>query len=143
VSVTKEGGDIRPAAVFLRLALWSGAAVAAAFAVGSFPTYALAGSAGIAAMAWGLGIALLSSLAGLVPPVLMVREDPQRRLKGTLAGATIRFLVMLALLLGSLLSGVFSKVALAVWAGIGYIVLLAVDTAGAVWLNKRAARASS
>lgn len=135
--------DIRPAAAFVRLALWSGAAVVAAGAAGSYPTYALAGVAGLTGMLWGLGIALLSALLGLVPPVLALRVGPQQRLNGTLAGATIRFVVMLALLLGSLLSGASARVPLAVWAVIGYILLLAVDTVGVVWLTKRATRASS
>jgi len=141
-----KNSDIRPTTAFVRLALWSGATVAAALAVGYLPTHKLAGAAGVAGMLWGLGIALLSALTGLVPAVLALRAGPQQRLKGALAGAAIRFVVMLALLLGCLLSGPSSpprRVALAIWAAIGYILLLAVDTVGVVWQAKRAARASS
>jgi hypothetical protein len=138
--IVTSSSDIGPAGAFWRLALWSVGTAVAALAVGAWPTYALAGDAGIAGLLWGLGIALLSALIGLVPPLLVLRAGPQQQMGGMLTGALLRFLVMLALLLASLLGGVAHRLALALWAAIGYILLLAVDTAGVIWLTKRVAR---
>jgi hypothetical protein len=113
--IVTSSSDIGPAGAFLRLALWSVGTVIAAAALGAWPTYALAGRAGIVGLLWGMGIALVSALIGLVPPALTLRGEPPQRLRGTLTGALLRFLVMLAL-------------------------LLAVDTAGVIWLTKRVAR---
>jgi hypothetical protein len=138
-----RSSDIGPAGAFFRLVLCSVGTVIAALALGAWPTYALAGTAGIAGLLWGLGLALLSALIGLVPPLLVLRAAPPKRLRGMLMGTLLRFVVMLALLLGSLLTGVAHRVALAVWATIGYILLLAVDTAGVVWFTKRLTRTAA
>jgi hypothetical protein len=138
-----SNSDIGPAGAFVRLGLWSVGTVVAALALGAWPTYALAGRAGIAGLLWGLGIALLSALIGLVPPVLALRAGPAQQVRGMLTGALLRFLIMLALLLGSLLGDLAHRLALALWAAIGYILLLAVDTAGVIWLTKRVARTSA
>ena len=135
--------EFRPAPVFVRLALLSGATASVAAAIGYFPTRALAGAGGVWAMGVGVAIALLAAVAGLVPPLLAMRLPARQRLNGMLAGMLIRFVLLLALLLAALFSGLLDKAALALWAAIGYIILLAVDTAGLVWLNKRVARTST
>ena len=80
---------------------------------------------------------------GLVPPLLTLRQGSRERLNGVLTGMAIRFMLTLALLLAALLSGRLPKLVLALWVAIGYLVLLAVDTAGVIWLLKRAERAST
>ena len=142
VTVTSSS-EIGPAGAFVRLALWSVATVVGAATVGAWPTYALAGRAGLSGLLWGLGIALVSALVGLVPSVLVVRAEPPKQLRGMLTGALLRFLVMLALLLGSLLGDLAHRLGLALWAAIGYILLLGVDTAGVIWLTKRVTRTSA
>lgn len=135
--------SLPPASAYLRLALISAAAAVAAVLVGYLPTQRLAGPDGVGAMLLGVGIALLAALAGLVPPLLALRHGPRERLNGVLTGMAIRFMLTLALLLAALLSGRLPKMALALWVAIGYLVLLAVDTAGVLWLMKRAERAST
>jgi hypothetical protein len=135
--------EFRPASAFVRLALLSATVAVVVAAVGYIPTRALAGPGGIRAMGVGVGIALLAALAGLVPPLLALRHGPRERLNGLLAGMAIRFILLLALLLATVLSGLLDKVPLALWAAIGYIILLAVDTAGVARLTRRVARTST
>jgi hypothetical protein len=140
---TTRNDDFRPGAAFARLALLSVAAAAVAAAVGYYPTRALAGPGAVRAMGIGIAIALLAASAGLVPPLLAIRLGPKQHLNGMLAGMAIRFVLLLTLLLAALLSGLGEKAPLALWAAIGYIILLAVDTAGLAWLNKRLSRTTS
>ena len=137
-----HSSDQRPGMAFVRLAGLSIAAIVAAVAIGYFPTRVLAGPAGTTALCLGAAIALIAALAGLVPPVLTLRLEARQRLQGLLAGMALRFLIAAGLLLAGLLSGVAHKVTLAVATAIGYIVLLAVDTAGVVWLARRDVRKS-
>jgi len=141
--VTRANSEMKPGAAYLRLALISAAVTFVLLAVGWLPTRAMAGHAGLVAMVAGLAIALVATLGGLVPTALLAGSTPGNRLKATLTGILIRFVLMLGLLLATLLTGIFSKWALAVWAVIGYIMLLIVDTAGAVWLNQRNVRTPS
>lgn len=138
-----DTADFRPGAAFTRLALLSLVATVVVAAIGYLPTRAMAGPGGVHAMAAGVGIALLAALAGLVPPLLSIRHGPRERLNGLLAGMAVRFVLLLALLLATMLSGLLDRVPLALWAAIGYIILLAVDTAGLAWLTKRMSRTSS
>lgn len=86
-------------------------------------------------MGLGLGIALVAALVGLVPHAVS-GGDPRQRVGATLAGMLIRFVLLLGLLLPLLLSGRTAKAPLAVWAVIGYIMLLAVETIGIIWMDK-------
>lgn len=138
-----RASDIRPAAAFLRLALLSIAAMLSVAAIGYLPTKALAGGAGLVSMCLGLGIALVGTLAGLVPPLLTAGLAPPHRQSGILGGMAVRFLLTIALLTAALLSGLWAQLPLAIWAAIGYIVLLCVDVAGLLWLNRRRTRVSS
>lgn len=135
--------EIKPLGAFGRLALLSlGVALATAL-VGYLPTRALGGPDALSALLIGLGIALFATLAGLVPQVLTLSREPRERQAGVLAGTVVRFLLTLGLLLPALLTGITARVALALWTAIGYIVLLAVDVAGLLWLMKRSARSPS
>ena len=134
--------DHRPGRILARLGSISVAVAAAALAIGYWPTRALAGPTGIGAMFVGVGVALVSALAGLIPPLLMLRHGPRERLSGMLTGMLIRFVLTLSLLLAGLLSGRLAQVPLAVWVVAGYLALLAVDTAGLAWVMRRSARTS-
>jgi hypothetical protein len=126
----------------LRLALLSILTAVTLAAAGYFPTMTLAERGGIRGMYLGLGAALTAALAGLVPPLLAAGASPHGRLSGMLASMALRLLVMLGLLLMFLLSGWADKVVLAIWAVVGYIVLLTVDTVGLWWLTRRDSRIS-
>jgi hypothetical protein len=134
-----DNPDIKPIGGFVRLGLLSMGVALMGLAVGFYPTYALGGPGAISAMLIGMGIALFATLAGLVPQVLTLNLEPRERQSGVLAGTVVRFILTLGLLLPMFLTGITSRVALALWTAIGYIVLLAVDVAGLVWLMKRSA----
>lgn len=126
--------DARPLAA---LALLSVATAAAALAIGYWPTRSLGGPGSVAAMAAGIGVALVASLAGLVPPLLVRGLGAKDRALGLLAGSGIRFVMMLALLLVALLGTDWPKRPLALWAVIAYLALLVVDTIGlARWARR-------
>ena len=137
-----HGHELRPATAFGRLATLSVAAIAGATAIAYFPVRTLAGPAGPAALCLGAGIALVAALAGLVPPALTLRLEARQRLQGLLAGMALRFVLACGLLLAALLSRVAPPVTLALATGVGYIVLLAVDTVGVAWLMRRDVRKS-
>jgi hypothetical protein len=132
--------NIRPGGAYLRLAGLSVAMLAVALAVGFWPTRALAGPTGVAAMVFGGAIALLSALVGLVPAVLTLRSDPRDFHNAALMGMGLRFVLTIGLTVAAVLSGLLARRPLIVWIVIGYLVLLAVDTAGMVWLAKRSGR---
>ena len=122
-------------------AMTVGVAVAL-LALGYLPTRTVCGPDGLSGMGAGIGISLLSALAGLIPCIAALRRPPPERLTGMLLGMAIRFVLTIGLLLAALFSGLHAKAALVLWAGIGYVVLVGTDTAGIVWLTKRRARTS-
>ncbi len=132
--------ETRPGRTFALLAGLSLLTVLLAAAVGAWPTQVLAGIPGLVAMAVGLGIALVASLAGLVPLVLLPGRDAQARLNGLLTGMGLRFMLTLAPLLALLLTRRLAGLPLAMWTVIGYLLLLAVDTTGVVWARSRGSR---
>lgn len=138
--MTAKNGEIRVGAAFARVAAWSVLAVVAGGLVGYYPTTVLAGPEGVKAMLVGLSIALVAAICGLVPPILALPQGPPQRMQGLLAGMLLRFVLALVLLLAGLLAGFVARLPLALWAAIGYIVLLAVDTAALAGLNKRCTR---
>jgi len=139
---TAREPDIHVAGLLARLSLVSIAAAGVLVAIGYWPTRTIGGEHAVSGMLIGVGLALLVALIGLVPGVLTLRLKPQQRLGGVLTGMLIRFILMLVLLVFALLSRPDCKVALGLWAAIGYLVLLAVDTAGVAWLMRRTARIS-
>jgi hypothetical protein len=140
---TAQTTDPQPLGTLVRIALLSVATAVGAAAIGYFPTQAASGTPGLAAMAVGLAIAWCGLLAGLVPWILALHSGPRQQLGGMLAGMAVRFLLTLALLLAALLSCFWPRLPLAVWTGIGYILLLAVETAALARYAKRAARTRS
>lgn len=133
--MTDERPNPPKGSAYLRLAaLGAGVALAAA-ALGYLPAERIAGPGAGLAWAGGVGLALLATCAGLVPPVLSLRLPAAQRVSGTLAGMVVRFVVLLALLLAALLSGLPQRAPLALGAALGYIVLLAIETAALVRLS--------
>lgn len=134
-----EGRFARP---FLRLLVISIAVAAGLAGVGYLPTRALAGESGVFGMLVGTGIALTGTVVGLVPPLLMLRADSRQRHSGILAGMVVRFLLTVGLLTAAMLAGFCDRVPLALWAVIGYIILLVVDVVALGALMKRDSRMS-
>jgi hypothetical protein len=133
----------RPLAAYGRLAALSLAGAVGALAIGYLPTRAIGGEPALTGMLLGMGIALLAALAGLIPPIMSVPRGPRAQVSGTFIGMGVRFILTLALLLAGVLSGLPGRVPLAIWVVIGYLLLVMIDTAGLVWLNKFSARTGS
>jgi uncharacterized membrane protein len=132
--------DLRPVSAAWRLALLCLLAVLVISAVGYAPTRALAGDTGVWSMFVGMGIALAAGLAGLLPPVVAQRRAPHHRKVGVVTRLGNSVKLTLTLLILALFFGQVSKIALATWTAIGYLAMVAVDTAGVTWMLKRAKR---
>ena len=137
---TTPNNEPHAGAAALRLVAMTLGSALALGAIGYYPTLAQVGPRGLTGLWLGLGTALVAGLAGLVPSLLSLSLGPRERMNAMLTGMALRFLLMLGLLLAVVLSGWADRVTLAIWAVIGYVVLLAVDTAGLAWLSKRAVR---
>jgi hypothetical protein len=136
-------GEFRPLAAYGRLAAFSTAGAVGGLAIGYVPTRVIGGEPALVGMVLGMSIALLAALAGLIPPIMSVARGPRAQVSGTLMGMALRFVVTLALLLAGVLSGLPGRVPLAIWVVIGYLLLVMIDTAGLVWLNRLHARTGS
>jgi hypothetical protein len=141
MSNVSSNDGVRPGIAFARLAALAVGITGLLAALGYWPTRTNAGPGGPLGMLLGLGAALVAALAGLVPALLALKHGPRERLNGLLAGMAVRFVLMLGMLLAVLLSGWADRVVTALWAVVGYVVLLAVDTVGLSRLNQRLARA--
>jgi len=122
--------DIRLGEASARLILMSFATAVVLAVAGYWPTRALVGPGGAGAMLLGIGLALLATLAGLLPVLWSLRLPPSKRAGGLLTGMAVRFVLVLGLLLTVLLSCVEQKLALAVWTVIGHVALVVVDMFG-------------
>lgn len=132
----------RPNAIgrILRLAGAGLAALIVAGALGAYPTVRLAGSEGLPALALGCAIAWIAGIVGFIPGCLLMDTKAEQAAKAFLAGSVIRFLVAVLLGLPVVLADVVDKTPLLLWIGIGYMVVLLVETTLVVSLMNRAAR---
>ncbi len=91
----------------------------------------------------GVGIALVGTLAGLVPPLLSLNQPAQQRQQALLLGMGARFLITLVMLLAIVLGTPVDRLSVAIWTALAYLVLLAVDVAALANLLNRAPRSAS
>lgn len=96
--------------------------------IGYWPTAAQAGPAGVYALLIGVGAALLGSWAGSIAPLAMVGAAPQQFVAAYFLGLGTRFALTLlaALTLPAVVDA--PRTPLLLWAGIGQVLLLAIDT---------------
>lgn len=108
-------------------------AAAALGAIGYLPTRRLGGAGAVRAMLLALGIVSLASVAGAVP-VFLARQSGEPKAHAPLAAMLVRLVTvaLLALVVGVVLAPPLAPLLL--WLGIGYVVLLVVDTAYALRL---------
>jgi hypothetical protein len=100
--------------------------------LGYYPTLRIAGADAVSAMPAGIGISLLAACAGAVPISLSVAGDPRKAPQAILTATAVRFLVVLAVTASVVLSNWFDRATLALWVGISYLAMLAVDTIYAI-----------
>lgn len=104
---------------------------------GYVPTLRWAEGDRIPAMIAGCAASWAASCVGAAPLARALSRPTPERATAILASTTIRFFVVLALVVPLTLSGWFDRVVFVVWVAISYLLLLAVDTCFAVRLMKR------
>ncbi len=117
---------------YLRLAAVSAATALAVGLLGYMPTVAVAGRDTLPGMVAGIAVSLVAGILGAIPVGLAVSRTPQKAPQAVMLSTALRFAVVLALAAALILSGRVDRVVAAVWIGISYLVMLAVDTVFAV-----------
>lgn len=95
--------------------------------VGWWPSTALAGRDGQAALIYGLVCALLGAWVGCVPWVLTVSGPPMRFVGGFFIGLGLRFALSLGLAIALRVADLAPALPLALWVGLAQLVLLGGD----------------
>ncbi len=109
------------------------ACVAGACALGFYPTWSAAGGDGLVAMAAAAAIGLFGAAAGYVPQVKTAGSPIETRVNAALIGLGIRLLLTLAVVFTVVQVDILAaRFAFLIWAGVHYMVLLAVETAAIV-----------
>lgn len=106
------------------------------FGLGAWPAWALAGPAGLAGLAVGVGVALLGSALGHLP-LLFFRRGPDAVFFAALAGVGVRLLATLALALVAVFALPFPREAVAIGLVLAYLSLLAIEVRGLIVLGNR------
>lgn len=127
-------GFLRSYVRFVALAAVSAVVI---IALGYLPTVRLAGDDAVWAMVAGCGASWLASCVGAIPVArAQARRSTQPGL-AIMASTTLRFLTVLLAAVVLILSGWQNPKVLALWVGISYLLMLAVDTVFAVNIMKR------
>lgn len=132
--------DIRPGIEFARLAVLSIIAGAVLAGLGYWPTVNLAGPQALPAMVAGIAVALVGVLIGVSIPVWSIHTAPAKRHNAILIGMTARMLATILIGSAVALSGGVAVKPLLLWVAIAYLMFLAIDTIGVVWLYQRCTR---
>jgi hypothetical protein len=105
------------------------AALAAVCAAGAWPTWRVAGTDGLVALATAAGISLVGAVVGYLPSASVVGGKPEARLQAAMLGIGVRLFMTLAGTFAVLaLDALPARVPFAVWIGIDYATLLLVET---------------
>jgi len=119
------------------LLAWALAALIVACLVGLWPTYRLAGWAGVMAMGVGGAISLVGCVLGSVVIGMVLVRRPELGGYSVMAGASVRFAVVVVL------AGVVAwtrrvpAAPMLVWVAVTYMVMLAAETVGLVRVIRR------
>ncbi len=123
--------------VVRHLLFWAGLPLAGAVVLGAWPTWRLAGAAGLTAMGVGSAISLIGALAGSLVSAAGMARRPELAGYMTMAAASVRFGVALVLGAAVALIGLLDIAALLLWVVISYLALLGGETAALVRMIRR------
>jgi hypothetical protein len=101
--------------------------VAALCAVGYVPTRRLSGENGVAAMAAGCGISLVSAAAAGLLLTAVAAQTPEARMQRGFLAMVVRLAVVTVLGVAAVLSGAFARTPLLFWMATAYLVLLPLE----------------
>ena len=122
---------------FFRLVMGSIIGAVVLGAVGAWPTSRLAGTAGMISMAAGIGISVVASVVGAIPISMSRDPSPASRQVAFLGAIAARMFTTLALFAAMALAHVVDNTTLAIWTGVSYLVLLAIETFIAIRLTQQ------
>lgn len=120
---------------YLRFLLFAGVLAAGVGGIGAPLTRAAAGSAAVPAMIVALAVCWVAAAVGGLPVLAAARAEPGRTAAGAgepltaaLAAMVLRLAAVAVGAVVVVLSGIVPRVPFLLWTGIGYVVLLAVET---------------
>jgi hypothetical protein len=122
---------------FVRLVAASLVGAAALAAVGAVPTYRIAGQPGLIAMAVGIGVSFLGSIVAAVPIAYSRAPTPAARQTAFMGAIAARMFTTLILFGAIVMSHIVSNKPFALWTGVSYLVLLALETCLAIRLIRQ------
>ncbi|MFO0973878.1 MAG: hypothetical protein U1A27_10635 [Phycisphaerae bacterium] len=117
---------------FAWLALSGGVAAAVLLAAGWLPTVRVAGAGGLFGLWAGVGTSFAASLAAAGVLVSVRSADPRARQLAAFGAMGVRMVLTLAVFATLVLTDIVPRRPLAVWTGVSYLALLAVETIGFV-----------
>lgn len=100
--------------------------------IGYWPTLRVAGGPGVAGMLVGIAMSVTAGALGSIPVALAMVGDRDKVPTAVLGATCIRFLVVLLLVASLGWTDLLPRVPMVAWVAISYLVLLLVDTLGAV-----------
>ena len=119
------------------LLAWAMSGLVVACVAGVWPTYRLAGWSGVTAMGAGAAIALVGCVVGSVVIGSMVARRPALAGHGVMAGASVRFAVVVVLAGVVAWTGRVPAAPMLIWVAVSYVVMLAAETVGLVRVIRR------
>ncbi len=122
---------------YVRFVALAAASAVAIIALGYVPTVRLAGRDAVGAMVAGCGASWLASCVGAIPVAWAQAQRSTQPGLAIMASTTLRFVTVLLAVAVLILSGWQHPKVLALWVGISYLLMLAVDTVFAVNIMKR------
>lgn len=123
--------------ITMGLLVWVLAGLVVLCLAGLWPTYRLAGWAGVTAMGVGAGIALVGCVLGSAVIGVVVVRRPELTGHSVMAGAAVRFAVVVVMAGGVAWARWVPAAPMLVWVAVSYMVMLAAETAGLVRVVRR------
>ena len=96
--------------------------------VGWIPTSRIAGDAAVEGMIAGIGISLVASLVAAAPIAFTRKQAPGGRLNIMLGATALRMFVTMGLFVVVVFAAWFPRNPTALWTGLSYLCLLAIET---------------
>jgi len=122
------------------LLAWALAGLIVACVAGVWPTYRLAGWPAVMAMGVGAAISLVGCVVGSVVIGSMVARRPALAGHSVMAGASVRFAVVVVLAAVVAWTRWLPAAPMLVWVAVSYVVMLATETVGLVRVIQRSHR---
>ena len=125
---------------FAAAGAWIAAMAGGVWAIGAFPTWLLAGRAGLAAQAVAGGIVMVVMTAGAALVVVFARGGISRAVSGFMAMGVVRMGVCLGGTGLAIYTSTLPRAVLLVWTGVFYLAMISGE---GLWLSRAVRRAGA